>query len=336
MRSRLLAILSVLFNIALMVVSVLPTMGLSGTGLAMVELPMNATGVASPSVALPDAYWSSAYGLACGCPADVDASGEVDAADIGVLLQHFGTTGPGDLDFSGLVDGADLGILLSDFGACPYVCAEYQSVIETFEFGSDGLPSGDASVSIFVNGGGQALGSFLVMFNGLDVVLGDIGPEGVLVIAENVWVWMPSDPVNEIVYVAEQPTTLSALLETFAEDLLLSDNMISWRPESIAMVACAALTSSQAFACNCGAALAESEPEALAPWRKIVNSAVVTRVIVSAAGLGCGGMAECENQPCFAGRVALPCGTLAEACEAGEFAGALATFMAFDALWQDD
>lgn len=51
------------------------------------------------------------------CPADLDDSGAVDGADLGVLLSSWGSSSA-DLDGSGTVDGADLGILLSAWGAC--------------------------------------------------------------------------------------------------------------------------------------------------------------------------------------------------------------------------
>ncbi len=55
----------------------------------------------------------------CGaCPADLDQSGSVDAADLGILLGSWG--GPAaDLNGNGFVDAADLGILLGAWGACP-------------------------------------------------------------------------------------------------------------------------------------------------------------------------------------------------------------------------
>ena len=53
------------------------------------------------------------------CTADIDASGVVDGADLGILLGTWGATGMADLDASGTVDGADLGILLSAWGGCP-------------------------------------------------------------------------------------------------------------------------------------------------------------------------------------------------------------------------
>jgi hypothetical protein len=52
------------------------------------------------------------------CAADLDGSGEVDAADLGSLLVLFGGSGEGDLDGSGEVDAADLGSLLVQFGPC--------------------------------------------------------------------------------------------------------------------------------------------------------------------------------------------------------------------------
>lgn len=52
------------------------------------------------------------------CPADFDASGSVDGADLGVLLSEWGGPGSADLNGSGAVDGADLGSLLAAWGPC--------------------------------------------------------------------------------------------------------------------------------------------------------------------------------------------------------------------------
>jgi hypothetical protein len=52
------------------------------------------------------------------CPADLDASGAVDAADLAVLLGQWGGTGTADLDSNGTVDAADLAVLLGAWGAC--------------------------------------------------------------------------------------------------------------------------------------------------------------------------------------------------------------------------
>lgn len=53
------------------------------------------------------------------CPADVNADGTVDGADLGLLVGNWGGSGAGDIDATGSVDGADLGLLLSAWGACP-------------------------------------------------------------------------------------------------------------------------------------------------------------------------------------------------------------------------
>jgi len=50
---------------------------------------------------------------------DLDASGVVDGADVGILLTAWSLSGPADLDGNGVVDGADVGILLSSWGPCP-------------------------------------------------------------------------------------------------------------------------------------------------------------------------------------------------------------------------
>lgn len=52
------------------------------------------------------------------CPADLDASGLVDLADLATLLTHFGgSCSPGDLDGDTDVDLSDLAALLAQFGA---------------------------------------------------------------------------------------------------------------------------------------------------------------------------------------------------------------------------
>lgn len=52
------------------------------------------------------------------CPADLNGDGQVNGADLGVLLGNFGGSGVGDLDQNGIVDGADLGRLLGTWGPC--------------------------------------------------------------------------------------------------------------------------------------------------------------------------------------------------------------------------
>jgi hypothetical protein len=64
----------------------------------------------------PDACGGGGGG---GCAGDLDASGTVDAGDIGSLLLLFGSSdAAGDLDGSGTVDAGDIGSLLLLFGAC--------------------------------------------------------------------------------------------------------------------------------------------------------------------------------------------------------------------------
>jgi hypothetical protein len=64
-----------------------------------------------------------AAGLTCVCPADFIADGTVNAADLGVMLNFWGTDGSGfpgvDLDNDGIVGAADLSALLSAWGPCP-------------------------------------------------------------------------------------------------------------------------------------------------------------------------------------------------------------------------
>ncbi len=53
------------------------------------------------------------------CPADLNADGNVDAADLALLLGGWGGTDTGNLDGTGTVDAADLAILLGAWGPCP-------------------------------------------------------------------------------------------------------------------------------------------------------------------------------------------------------------------------
>jgi hypothetical protein len=57
------------------------------------------------------------------CPADFVTDGTVNAADLGVMLNFWGTDGSGypgvDLDNDGIVGAADLSALLSAWGPCP-------------------------------------------------------------------------------------------------------------------------------------------------------------------------------------------------------------------------
>jgi hypothetical protein len=55
---------------------------------------------------------------ALSCPADLDASGAVDAADLAVLLGGWANPGPTDLDGNGSTGGEDLAVLLGAWGDC--------------------------------------------------------------------------------------------------------------------------------------------------------------------------------------------------------------------------
>jgi hypothetical protein len=58
----------------------------------------------------------------CQCIADLFVDGQVNGADLGVLLAFWGPVNPGfpqaDMNADGKVDGADLGHLLASWGPC--------------------------------------------------------------------------------------------------------------------------------------------------------------------------------------------------------------------------
>jgi len=59
--------------------------------------------------------------ITCGdgtCIGDLDGNGVVNGADLGVLLNQWGTNGSADLNGDGVVNGADLGMLLNAWGDC--------------------------------------------------------------------------------------------------------------------------------------------------------------------------------------------------------------------------
>jgi hypothetical protein len=60
---------------------------------------------------------SNLVGDAAACPADLDGDGNVDSADLGILISGWGTPA-GDIDGDGVADSVDLGQLLSAWGAC--------------------------------------------------------------------------------------------------------------------------------------------------------------------------------------------------------------------------
>ena len=58
----------------------------------------------------------------CVCPADFTGNGEVDGADLGILVAFWGPCRsadcPADLNHDGVVNGGDLGLLLGFWGPC--------------------------------------------------------------------------------------------------------------------------------------------------------------------------------------------------------------------------
>jgi hypothetical protein len=49
-------------------------------------------------------------------PADLDNDGDVDAADLALLLNNWGGSGVGDINGNGVVDAADLAAMLNAWG----------------------------------------------------------------------------------------------------------------------------------------------------------------------------------------------------------------------------
>jgi hypothetical protein len=61
-------------------------------------------------------------GLPACCEGNLNGDPAVDGADLGILLNAWGTCAApcaADLNRDGFVDGADLGILLGRWGTCP-------------------------------------------------------------------------------------------------------------------------------------------------------------------------------------------------------------------------
>ena len=65
------------------------------------------------NITLDKAGLSGTYEESKDVPGDLNGDGEVNGADLGLLLAQFGGPGSGDFDGSGTVDGGDLGLLLS-------------------------------------------------------------------------------------------------------------------------------------------------------------------------------------------------------------------------------
>jgi hypothetical protein len=67
------------------------------------------------------AYLVDGAATVCDRESDIGGNGQVDAADLGILLGAWGAAGgdgAGDLDHDGFVNAADLSILLSNWGPC--------------------------------------------------------------------------------------------------------------------------------------------------------------------------------------------------------------------------
>lgn len=63
------------------------------------------------------AMYENPGSIAPGAPADLNADGDVDGADLGILLGAWGTPAA-DINGDNTTDGADLGLLLGEWGSC--------------------------------------------------------------------------------------------------------------------------------------------------------------------------------------------------------------------------
>lgn len=65
-------------------------------------------------------FWADVVSITISpCPPDLNGDGDVNGADLGILLSAWGpSTSTADLNEDGVVDGADLGALLAAWGGC--------------------------------------------------------------------------------------------------------------------------------------------------------------------------------------------------------------------------
>ena len=126
------------------------------------------------------------------CPADVTGDGEVDGADLSVVLGGWGQPGPSDISGDGNTDGTDIGLLLGSWGPCPEAPVEISvaagaAAISFTEGGSVGLAYtiqvsgiGDAAVVLEV--------SQLSLPSGLSIV-NDVPEGGFIALSDGVFVF---------------------------------------------------------------------------------------------------------------------------------------------------
>ncbi len=95
------------------------TMTIAGTALPQATFIYNDGGFSTDEIRFATTWASVLPAIAAPCTADLDGNGQVNGADLGMLLGNWGSPGQGDLDGNGMVDGADLGALLGSWGACP-------------------------------------------------------------------------------------------------------------------------------------------------------------------------------------------------------------------------
>lgn len=95
------------------------TMSIPGTTLPQALVIYNDGGYSTDEIRVATT-WASALGQESQpCVGDLNGDGQVDGADLGVLLGAWGGGGMSDLDGDGAVGGADLGLLLGAWGTCP-------------------------------------------------------------------------------------------------------------------------------------------------------------------------------------------------------------------------
>lgn len=93
------------------------------------------------------------------CVGDLDGNSVVDGADLGSLLNAWGTS-EFDLSGNGIVDGADLGIVLAAWGACP-VQVEWSLITQLASTSTIAVDNTGATVKSWTGGGQGASVAYL-------------------------------------------------------------------------------------------------------------------------------------------------------------------------------